>query len=816
MKKILILPAILIGLVVLVMAVPSSIKASTVEELQQMISSLLAQVAALQAQVKQMQNVATTPWCHTFNKNFGIGLSGGEINALHSILSKEVINGDFGWSSDNFDEQTASYVVELQEKYASEILTPSGLKHGTGYVGNSTRAKLNKIYGCGGNDKPKACPADAKQCPDGSYVSRTGSSCEFAQCPSTSCVGEGWNILRQGSQACCAGFSQISRATVSGTTCTQAVVDPFDICAACGNGVCGTGENSCNCPSDCKTTPPVACVDSDGAKAYYSAGNVYDSGKNYADYCLDNYKVKEYFCLLYSPSGLGGVAEDIYTCPNGCSNGVCNPIVSTSTVKSLTVISPNGGETFGVGKTYSLNWQAGGLDTTSKLKVSVCTDRDTPTCLSSPINNSALLPVTQISSSWIIPATLFNMVGVSANDRFKIQVSEILANGSTGVWDRSDNAFSIVSSVTTSTPITCTDSDNEKNYFVKGATTWGPFSGIMQNASDSCDLAGKTLSERYCLDGYSKVEYYQCPNGCKDGACLSSIVATTTPVACTDSDGGKDYFKKGIVSFGGKTYADSCSSSSNVVASRTLTEYFCSTDANQLTTIGSSQRYCDYGCEDGACKHAVQVLSPNGGEKWAIGQKQDIYWTVDNDMDKVDIRVWNYSFSSNYPGYKTIAKDVSFKALNGVYSWLIPNDLFDTGGVWKSGDNYKIEIVEKKADGSTGVSDKSDNYFNIVSFATTTATTTSCPVPTADIKNGYYDGWVNSAVHPPIGWQKEYPAFKSFLDMLFRCQQITKDEYDSQCSYYKLNCGGTSLKDIENNLANIATQVQALIAQLGR
>lgn len=28
-----------------------------------------------------------------------------------------------------------------------------------------------------------ACTADAKQCPDGSYVSRTGPSCEFAPCP---------------------------------------------------------------------------------------------------------------------------------------------------------------------------------------------------------------------------------------------------------------------------------------------------------------------------------------------------------------------------------------------------------------------------------------------------------------------------------------------------------------------------------------------------------------------------------------------------------------------------------------------------------
>jgi len=30
-----------------------------------------------------------------------------------------------------------------------------------------------------------ACTMDAKQCPDGSYVGRTGPDCEFAPCPET-------------------------------------------------------------------------------------------------------------------------------------------------------------------------------------------------------------------------------------------------------------------------------------------------------------------------------------------------------------------------------------------------------------------------------------------------------------------------------------------------------------------------------------------------------------------------------------------------------------------------------------------------------
>ncbi len=42
-------------------------------------------------------------------------------------------------------------------------------------------AEIN--WRCTGAIKPgTACPQDAKLCPDGSYVSRTGPNCEFADC----------------------------------------------------------------------------------------------------------------------------------------------------------------------------------------------------------------------------------------------------------------------------------------------------------------------------------------------------------------------------------------------------------------------------------------------------------------------------------------------------------------------------------------------------------------------------------------------------------------------------------------------------------
>ena len=41
------------------------------------------------------------------------------------------------------------------------------------------------LAGCASAPAPKACTAEAKMCPDGSTVGRTGPNCEFAPCPAS-------------------------------------------------------------------------------------------------------------------------------------------------------------------------------------------------------------------------------------------------------------------------------------------------------------------------------------------------------------------------------------------------------------------------------------------------------------------------------------------------------------------------------------------------------------------------------------------------------------------------------------------------------
>lgn len=141
MKKYIVSFAILGSLLV-----PAVSFGATLEELQAMLQSILAQIAQLQAEQGGVQ-----AWCHTFSKDLKIGSSGSEVDFLVEALTREGITSWKGDSNnvDGFDEAVASAVTGFQEKYKSEILTPAGLKYGTGYVGARTRAKLNKLYGCG-------------------------------------------------------------------------------------------------------------------------------------------------------------------------------------------------------------------------------------------------------------------------------------------------------------------------------------------------------------------------------------------------------------------------------------------------------------------------------------------------------------------------------------------------------------------------------------------------------------------------------------------------------------------------------------------
>jgi len=76
--------------------------------------------------------------------------------------------------SQKVKEATSKHLEILQENLKK---IPEQAKKGIENAIENSRKGVEKIIG------NKACTQEAKQCPDGSYVSRTGSNCEFAECP---------------------------------------------------------------------------------------------------------------------------------------------------------------------------------------------------------------------------------------------------------------------------------------------------------------------------------------------------------------------------------------------------------------------------------------------------------------------------------------------------------------------------------------------------------------------------------------------------------------------------------------------------------
>ena len=131
-------------------------KQASAQSKEEIIQRLMEQIKALQAQIQALQSggqSSAARWCHNFNNNLKVGHEGEAVSALHQALGKEGF--EFGQDEDEtFGEDTASAITGFQEKYKEEILTPNGLKYGTGFAGPATRKKLNSLYGCGGSDHP--------------------------------------------------------------------------------------------------------------------------------------------------------------------------------------------------------------------------------------------------------------------------------------------------------------------------------------------------------------------------------------------------------------------------------------------------------------------------------------------------------------------------------------------------------------------------------------------------------------------------------------------------------------------------------------
>jgi peptidoglycan hydrolase-like protein with peptidoglycan-binding domain len=120
-----------------------------------LIQKLLAQIDSLKKQIadiiaQRQGGSVQNNICSQLNINLSFGTNSDEVKCLQQFLKNQGVSiYPEGFVTGNFGNLTKTAVIKFQEKYASDVLTPLGLSSGTGYVGATTRAKINKILNGG-------------------------------------------------------------------------------------------------------------------------------------------------------------------------------------------------------------------------------------------------------------------------------------------------------------------------------------------------------------------------------------------------------------------------------------------------------------------------------------------------------------------------------------------------------------------------------------------------------------------------------------------------------------------------------------------
>lgn len=93
------------------------------------------------------EKTVENPQNKVFKSVLQLGIQGTEVKELQKCLAKDPDIYPEGEITGVFGEKTKKAVILFQEKYKSELLTPSGLSSGTGKVGIATIKKLNELCG---------------------------------------------------------------------------------------------------------------------------------------------------------------------------------------------------------------------------------------------------------------------------------------------------------------------------------------------------------------------------------------------------------------------------------------------------------------------------------------------------------------------------------------------------------------------------------------------------------------------------------------------------------------------------------------------
>jgi len=326
-----------------------------------------------------------TAFCHNFNTDLTVGNSGSEVAALRQALSLNGIAPTTFNNTSPFDENTADYVVQFQAR--------NGIRQ-TGYVGTATRARLNALYRCqtsqttstsNGNTGGDGAGTSAPQ-PSITITGYSGGQSSNA----TLTVNQGGQFTILGNPTNLGGldyYSDYTRAFVFDSifngSCSNNTASEERWAATCTANTAGTGGYHVEIYRNGQTyrsnrititvTPSLIGLTSVSGSASSNSSVVLTyrnlPSDSYIQLINQTTGNVQYTLSSVSGSGSGAIsavpAGTYFLRAKRSVSGSVDPVITESSAfivgtstsaPTITVISPNGGETWNRGQTYLVTW----------------------------------------------------------------------------------------------------------------------------------------------------------------------------------------------------------------------------------------------------------------------------------------------------------------------------------------------------------------------------------------------------------------------------------------------------------------------------